>query len=78
MVAVVTLFFFLIPHSTDKGLFMLAGYVILTVGVFLTGPSSLFGLPNQLGIMTAGMVIAGIGKSLVESLSWTYIMNSGE
>ena len=78
MVAVVTLFLFLIPHNINKAPFILAGLVILTVGAFLTGPSRLFGLPNEIKIMTAGMLVAGVGKSLARNLAQAYVMIEGE
>ena len=59
----------LVPHKTDKMYLIIPGYFILTVGAFLTGPSRLFDLSNNLSIMRIGMCLSGVGKSLVFSFS---------
>lgn len=64
LVTVPMLFF---PHSTNKVLFILIGDFLLSIGSFLTGPSRLFRLPNELSIMRGGMSLCGIGKAMVFS-----------
>ena len=57
---------------------MLPGYFILTAGAFLTGPSDLLRIPNDLDFMRAGMSVAGVGKALVYSFSQTYMLQKCE
>ena len=67
VVIVVTVPMLFIPHSTSKVLFILIGDFLLSLGSFLTGPSRLFWLPNELSIMRGGMSLSGIGKAMVYS-----------
>ena len=73
-----TLIMLFVPHQTNKAPFILVGFLILTIGCFLTGPSNLLGLPNSLSLMRAGMVSAGVGRALISSFQSAYTMKSGE
>ena len=52
------------------------GSLLLPVGAFLTGPSHLLGLPNKIELMIAGMAVAGVGKSLIQSLFSVFMIES--
>ena len=54
-----------IPEKVNKLLLIVAGGFALTVGAFLTGPSKLFGFPNKVGLIRAGMAVSGVGKALI-------------
>ena len=77
IVAVVTLALLFVPNKTTKVLFILVGSFTITVGALLTGPSSLFGIPNHLKIMRIGLWVAGIGRALMESFSSGYMEKYG-
>ena len=60
-----TLFLLFVPYSTNKLFFIFPGYFILAAAAFLTGPSKLLGLLNNIDLMTTGMYVAGVGKGLM-------------
>ena len=78
VVIVASVFLLLVPHKTDKYFFILVGYLLLTVGTFLTGPSKLLGLPNSLSLMKAGMCVCGVGVAPLMSLGSVFAYQSGE
>lgn len=67
-----------VPERVNKVFLIVVGCFTLMVGAFLTGPSRLFGLPNKIGIITAGMITSGVGKALIQSYSVTYAIMSGQ
>ena len=65
LVALVTFTLLFIPNKWNKTLFIISGSFIIVLGSILTGPSTLFRLPNSLKIMRSGLWIAGIGRALM-------------
>ena len=64
-VVIVTLLALFIPRNINQASVIVVGYIASTIGALLTGPSCLIGLPNSLGLVTAGMVVSGMAKSLL-------------
>ena len=62
----------------NKVFLVTIGSFITVVGAFLTGPSKLFGLPDKIGLIRAGMIVSGIGKALIQSYVVTYVIKSGQ
>ena len=69
VVVVVSVALLWVPHKTNKLLFILPSYFVLTAGAFMTGPSKLLGLPNNLDLMKVGMCVAGVGRAPIYSLA---------
>ena len=67
-----------IPQSVNRLLLVVTGCFLSLVGAFLTGPSKIFGLPNEIGLITAGMIISGLAKALMQSYAMTYIIASAQ
>ena len=44
---------------------IVVGSFISVAGAFLTGPSELFGLPDTVELIRAGMIVSGIGKAVI-------------
>lgn len=76
MVAAVTLLLLCVSHKANKMLFMLCGALLLGVSSFLIGPSHLFHLPDRIELMTAGMVVGGVGNSFLGSFITAYMIES--
>ena len=55
----------LIPDRVNKMFLIVVGSFISVAGAFLTGPSELFGLPDTVGLIRAGMIVSGIGKAVI-------------
>ena len=66
-----------VPHSVHKTYFLLIGAFLLSLGSFLSGPSNLLGLPDVLSVVLIGVSAAGVGKGLILSLFWGYILKNG-
>ena len=60
-----SVFILFIPQSANRLLLVVIGCFLSLVGAFLTGPSKLFGLPNEIGLITAGMIVSGLAKALM-------------
>lgn len=73
-----TFLLLLIPNKVSKLLFIAIGCFVLAVGAFLTGPSKLFELPDEIGFITAGMIGSGLGRALIQSYTLVYIITSGQ
>ena len=48
-----------------KRLFILASFVIMTVALFLFGPSNLLGLPNSNAIFLTGYALLGVAQGFL-------------
>ena len=75
---VASTFALFVPERVNKVCLIVIGCFTLMVGAFLTGPSRLFSLPNKIGLITAGMIVSGVGKALMQSYSVTYAIVSGQ
>lgn len=78
MVVLATLLLIAISDSKHKASFIVIGCFIAVVGTFLTGPSRIFGFPDQIGIITAGMITSGIGKAIISTFAPLYTITSGQ
>lgn len=67
-----------IPQRVNRVALILVGLFTLSAGAFLTGPSRLFGLPNKIGLITAGMIMSGVGKAMIQSYTIAYSISSGQ
>ena len=48
-----------------KRLFILTSFVIMTIALFLFGPSQLLGLPNMNSIFYAGYALLGVAQGFL-------------
>ena len=78
MVVIASFLILIIPDRVNKVILVTIGSFITVVGAFLTGPSKLFGLPDKISLIRAGMIVSGIGKAMMQSYVVTYIIKSGQ
>ena len=52
--------------SIDKRILTVPGCFVLTLGVYLIGPSRLLGFSDTPGTVTTGLIIFGLGKSAMQ------------
>ena len=74
-----TFLFLLIPDTkVNKLYFVVGGGFFAAAGAFMTGPSRLFGLLNELNLIKAGLIVSGLGKALLKSSAFAYSVKSGQ
>ena len=76
--AVIFTFVFLLIPDSKVNKVLLGGGFLASVGAFMTGPSRLFGFPNKLDLIKAGLIVSGLGKALLTSYSFAYCVKSGQ
>ncbi len=58
-------------HSIDKRILITPGLFVFTLGVYFLGPSLLLHIPNTVEVVVVGLVLFGMGKSMMQC----YVVN---
>ena len=78
VVVLVSFIILFIPERVNKYCFIMVGCFLAAVGAFLTGPSGLFGLPDILSLIKAGMIVSGVAKAFIQCYAVPYAVKSGQ